>query len=83
MGLYSLPTHPALLIQQVQNPQPGLDQINAGLVVVEVDHLPLDPFLQHKTKPFKYAVLPFAKLTVLQTSFSIFLFIHFLYLDLP
>ena len=37
--------HPALLIQQVEHPQLGLDQVDAGLVVVEVDHLPLDPLL--------------------------------------
>ena len=37
--------HPALLVKQVQHPQLGLDEINAGLIVVKVDHLPLDPLL--------------------------------------
>jgi hypothetical protein len=40
--------YPALLIQEVEDAQLGLDEVNAGLVVVEVDHLPLDPLLQHK-----------------------------------
>ena len=35
----------ALLIQQVEHPELGLDEVDAGLVVVEVDHLPLDPLL--------------------------------------
>jgi hypothetical protein len=40
--------YPALLIQEIEDAQLGLDEVNAGLVVVEIDHLPLDPFLQHK-----------------------------------
>jgi hypothetical protein len=40
--------YPALLIQEVENAQLGLDEVNAGLVVVEVDHLPLDPLLQQQ-----------------------------------
>ncbi len=40
--------YPALLIQEVEDAQLGLDEVNAGLVVVEVDHLPLDPLLQHR-----------------------------------
>ena len=37
--------HSALLVQKIQDPQLALDQINAGLVVVEVDHLPVDSLL--------------------------------------
>ena len=38
--------HPALLVQQVQDAQLALDQVDAGLVVVKLDHRPLDPLLQ-------------------------------------
>lgn len=32
----------AFLIQQIQNPQFGLNQVDTGLVVVEIDHTPFD-----------------------------------------
>jgi hypothetical protein len=40
-------TYPTLFVQEIKNPQPGLDQIDTWLIVVEIYHLPLDSLLKN------------------------------------